>query len=309
MKNTKLKRKIINLIPSETITEYVNKNRYSFSDLDMVLIVRNYANTWQEMMNLYDELKNNIEDVTIKKYLLRLIKMEKKQYDLFMKIDNDFVYEACLDYESMFNRYLTSNFEEATVTMKTWLRQNHVEQSSDEYLIMKRKICARRKNNDLFIDDSSPRAYLNSKLEIIRFSSNVEEPKYDDLEINIDAIKYPDIFKKGDLVRFAKIKGTYYISDGVCNQKISQLDDKHYYGINSFDSNSSGEACVLLLDSEYVHNRSIEEKDENGYYPYLMCHDHIDFGCLELVKPNEAPLDIKNDYYYAKDALEIINGI
>ena len=67
MNNLKLENKIISLIPSKTIKDEVIRIKHKFTDIELVQIVIEFAQTWEEMIELLSEFNKNISDNKIKK--------------------------------------------------------------------------------------------------------------------------------------------------------------------------------------------------------------------------------------------------
>ena len=128
----------------------------------------------------------------------------------------------------------------------------------------------------------------------------------EDYNLEMKCIKYPTIFKAGELV---------YIDKSKYNLRVANYRDYYYsiadgkkYGIVGFNQNEIDEdgdidVCYFLdLSNEFVNYRSIGV-NEQQYVNYLDCHDHIDFGYVEKIDINKVHPKIKDDYEYAKAKL------
>lgn len=147
--------------------------------------------------------------------------------------------------------------------------------------------------------------YLNEDREIKAIYDD-EYVDHETYNLNMQCIKYPTVFKAGDLVYIDKVK---------YKQQVAKYTDYYYslsndkiYGIvginqNKIDEDEDIDVCLFLnLSNEFVYFRSIG-LNEQQYVNYLDCHRHIDFGYIEKADLNTVPSKIKEDYEYAKAKL------
>ena len=305
MTNTELEKKIINLIPSNTVKKEIYKQNHKFSDLELVQIIIEFAPTWNQMIEHLINIKNNINDIKIIKYIDEYISVEKKKYEMLVSNDADYVYEVDMFPGSPGDKYLCPNYESTYITIKTY-EETYKEfidvKTNNNIFINKCRVAVRSNPNDIDEIDDPVYAILNFKKEIIRIYSNLYEIS---LELEINPIKYPNIFKAGDLVYVdTKMFPQYELTFG---NYYNEYDKNKRFGINSFDNikkfgEEVDECCFLDLSSEYVEYRKIEINN-NDYCDYLMCHIHLDFGYLEKAKLEELPNKIYNDYKYVIETL------
>lgn len=305
MINKELQNKIIHLIPSATVKHAIYQQNHQFSDLEFVQLIIEFAPTWNQMMDYLLEMKTYIEDKKIVAYINEHIEVEKKQYEMLVSSDSNYVYEVDMHSGSSGDKYLCPNYESTYITIDSY------EKAYKEFIdiriktnifINKCKVAVRSNPDEIDKGDNPVYAILNSNKEIIRIYSDLDSTS---LELEMKAIRYPDIFKEGDLVyvdtqlfpQFHLMYGNYY----------SDCDENKRFGINSFDNIKEFEdevdvCCFLDLSSEYVEYKKIE-KNINGYCDYLMDHIHIDFGYLEKANIEKINPKIKDDYTYAKEVL------
>ena len=306
MRNTELEQKIINLIPSTTVKKEIERQNHKFSDLELVQIIIEFAPTWNQMVEYLMNIKNNMDDIKITEYIDEYISVEKKQYEMLVSNNTDYVYEVDMFPGSPGDKYLCPNYESTYITIKTY-EEAYKEfidvRANNNIIITKCRVAVRNSVEDIDEKDNPVHAILNSNKEIIRIYSNLDAPI---LDVEMNAIKYPDIFKTGDFVyvdtkmfpQFELTFGNYY----------NEYDKNKRFGINSFNNQKDfngvvDECCFLDLSSEYVEYRKIEI-NKSGYCDYLMCHMHLDFGYLEKVDIENLNSKIKEDYEYALKTLK-----
>lgn len=147
--------------------------------------------------------------------------------------------------------------------------------------------------------------YLNENMEMhYIYDDNYIDPE--DYNLNMNAIKYPTIFKAGDLVYIDKNK--HELQVGNYTDYYYSISKDKIFGIVGFNQNEVYEdgdidVCYFLnLSNQYVYFKSIG-LNELQYVNYLDCHSHIDFGYIEKVNLNEIHSKIIEDYEYAKAKL------
>jgi hypothetical protein len=308
MINKSLENRIIYLIPSKTVKTEIHKLHFHFSEIDLVKIIIEFGPYFDVRMELLEQLKDYIIQKDVKKYIKRLIINQQKEYELLISEDNNYVYEVSMEPYSIYEKYLCPNFEAALITADSYRRRYKAQ--PEEFKITKRKVATRRRANNVDSGDDPVEAYLDKNSKIKKIYSEIQPAKFEDLDIVMDAIHYPEIFKKGDLVSYSNLYTKYSINDGI-ESHVYQFNGETVYGINSFDNIKSysdnqtvfDESCFLFLKCTYVEKREVDIKDEYGYYPYLMQHDHIGFGYLEKVDINTIDEKVKLDYEYVLNEL------
>ncbi|MDE6585014.1 MAG: hypothetical protein K2K15_06400, partial [Anaeroplasmataceae bacterium] len=285
--------KVVSLLPSITIKKYVKENGFTFRDCDLFNIIKEYAEYFDERVNLLNQSLEFITDPQVKKHIKQFIKEEHRNLEYFLHPEPNYVYDVEI---SKYERYLAPTFDSAKSTIQSYWRcyKKYSEEKKDTtYSISKRRIANRVSAKDIDRIDEIAEVELDYKQKLKRVHVYVysSSPKI----IEEEVISYPPIFKKGAFVRYIPDWKSYQIDDDVHVIKIDNNDD-FIYGINSFDNSGEDVACVLMLDSPYVKTRTIDTVDEYGRYPFLMSHDHIDFGRIELVSLDEVPTEVKEDY-------------
>lgn len=302
---------IINLIQSLTVKEQIKKLNYRFSEIDLVKIVMEFEPNFQEEIKYLDELDKQVENSDVRIYIHRVIDLLNKEYQLLIEEEKDFVYEVKMDQDSQFERYLCPNFEAALITSQKY--QQKYKENCSIIEVVKRRVAIRNTEVEIDNNEEPVTAFLDGNNHIISISSNLPRPQYEDLSINMDAIHYPSIFKKGDFVFYYNNRyGMPHFSNNLFENQI-MLNGEKIYGINCYDNTQTTSeegsqdydvSCFLYLDSEFVEKRTVSVPDERGHYPYLMNHWHIDYGYIEKCDINETSESIVEDYQYVIKELE-----
>lgn len=299
MNRGQFQNRIIKLIPSLTIREYLSNNKYDFSDFDLLQIIDRYSTTWEEMIELYNISLSIFKDKSLKGFIKRILAFENKQYNEFFSNQDDCIFQLTIHETTSSHPevYLLPTYDDCFITIKSFFR-NYKDigtcKSNKTYFEIEKKTVKVYKTSKDFSNDE-PSVVLSHNFQLKRIYTGLQLPRLNDVALGETGIKYPPIFKKYDLL--AKTFNSYHL---VKNDKIE-------YYINSFDNGSiDDEACLLELDNEYVDYRCIEQKDEEGYYPYYMCHTHEDYGLLEKINIDDLDSHIKDNVNYVIKTLKII---
>ncbi len=309
MNNINLEKQIIELIPSQTMKNAIKEYNHRFTDLEYVQLVEQFAKSWHSKLNLLNEIKGNINNKDIISYIEAYVKLEHNAYDKFIKKEENYVYDIIMDCISNHDeeRYLCISFDSIMKIIDSY-RENFKEVINEDDFkhikITKRKISTWDTPQE--IDEvGNIDVYLNENMEIhYIYDDNYIDPE--DYNLNMSAIKYPTIFKAGDLVYIDKNKHELQVGN-YTDYYYSISKDKIFgiVGINQNEVYEDGDVDVcyfLNLSNQYVYFKSIG-LNELQYVNYLDCHSHIDFGYIEKVNLNEIHSKIIEDYEYAKAKL------
>lgn len=309
MNNINLEKQIIELIPSQTMKNAIKEYNHRFTDLEYVQLVEQFAKSWRSKINLLNEIKENINNKDIISYIEAYVKSEHNAYDKFIKKEENYVYDIIMDCISNHDeeRYLCISFDSIMKIIDSY-RENFKEVINEDDFkhikITKRKISTWDTPQE--IDEvGNIDVYLNENMEMhYIYDDNYIDPE--DYNLNMYAIKYPTIFKAGDLVYIDKNKHELQVGN-YTDYYYSILKDKIFgiVGINQNEVYEDGDVdiCYFLnLSNQYVFFKSIG-LNELQYVNYLDYHSHIDFGYIEKVNLNEIHSKIIEDYEYAKAKL------
>ncbi len=309
MNNIDLEKQIIELIPSKTMRDAIITNNHKFIDIEYVQLAQEFSKSWENKLNLLKQIKENIENKDLISYIEAYVESEINAYNKFTKKEDNYVYDVIMDHMSNYEgeRFLCYSFDSIMKVIDSY-KENYKEYINVGNLknieIVKRKI-SNWDTPEEIDENENIIVYLNESMEIYCiYDDGYVDPE--DYNLNVKCIKYPTIFKAGELV---------YIDKNKYNIRVANYRDYYYsiadgrkYGIvgfnqNEFDDDGDIDVCFFLdLSDEFVYYRSIG-LNEQQYVNYLDCHDHIDFGYIEKVNVNEVHKIIKEDYEYAKAKL------
>ena len=299
MVNMLLVNKIISFIPSKTLKDAIKKTNHEFSVNDLIGIIIEYAPTRNEMIETLIEFKKNIQDNDVIKTINKYLKNETKKYDLLTKHEEHYIYEVSMYPGELGSSFLVYDFESCFDLIKEYLKCNknykkHI--FCNAIQIRKRKIGANRTKLELKTHtDDVCFAEIDTNLNIKRIYSNSYITDY-------KVIKFPEIFKEGDLI---------YIDKKNCpSLELEQYfynnryDDKgRLYGITSGNNVDDLFDCsFVFLDTDDVKEKTISINSK-GYCSYWYNHTHIDWGIIEKANLNEINSEVKEDYEYAYQKL------
>lgn len=309
MNNINLEKQIIELIPSKTMRDAIKECEHKFTDLEYVQMVEEFAKSWHSKIDLLNKIKENINDKDIVSYIEAYVKSEINAYNKFIRTEENYVYDVIMDCISNHDeeKYLCVSIDSLMNVIDSY-RENYKEVINEDDFkhikIIKRKISSW--NTPKEIDEvRNIDVYFNENMEI----HSIYDDDYinpEDYNLNMNAIKYPTIFKAGDLVYIDKNK--YELQVGKYTDYYYSISKDKIFGIvglnqNERDSYGDVDVCYFLnLSNQYVHFRSIG-RNEQQYVNYLDCHTHIDFGYIEKIDVRKVKPKIKDDYEYAKTKL------
>ena len=309
MINIDLEKQIIELIPSKTMRDAIKENNYKFSDIEYVQLVENFSKSWNNKLNLIKQIKENIENKNLISYIEAYVESEINAYNKFTKKEDNYVYDVIMDHISKHEeeRFLCTSFDSIMKVIDSY-KENYKEYINVDNLnnieIVKRKISNWDKPEEIE-EDANIIVYLNENMEIdCIYDDNYVDPE--DYNLEMKCIKYPTVFKAGELVCIDKNKYNFQVAN--YRDYYYSIADGKKYGIVGFNQNEIDEdgdidVCYFLdLSDEFVYYRSIG-LNEQQYVNYLDCHDHIDFGYIEKVNMADVHQKIKDDYEYAKAKL------
>ncbi len=161
-----MQEKIVELIPSKSLKEYIKQNGIRFSPYQLMQLADDYARSYEERIALLTALE---PDEETKPVLQQLIENGKRELALFLAPESDTVYELRiqLNAQDYNENYFCKSFESAVQTVKAFLKEYECESELNE----KSKICLTKWH--MFSEDSIDfeksdlgTLELNEKLEI-----------------------------------------------------------------------------------------------------------------------------------------------
>ena len=256
------------------------------------------------MIYFLDQLKESVNDDKVKKYISKVLSLERKNQKLFFSTADEYVYDVVINANAD-ERFLVPDFVSAFALLDRYVKYYKVRKGElGEVAIKKRKVVSSSKGSRLYKDDILVECVLNEGRQIKGIYSPSKYVGPEDCGIKFDAITYPHIFNAGDLVYVDIKKHPQLLPSGYYRNYYKQTDEEKMFGINMFSNNPNDDeqdvCCFIYLSDERVVYRKI--KMEDGYLNYNG-HDHIDFGYIEKADLSELSSQIVSDYEYAKEEL------
>ncbi len=318
-------RKIVNLIPSADMKNYVISNGFQFREKDLLKIILEYAPTFDKRLELFEEASRLLSDKKMRLLAKKRIAFENRQYNAFMQSGPDFVYQIeikshrNLEIKSYINtidtedEYIVKTFDDAIILIKKYLIYYEVkgaERISTRFTITKFSTKTPDKPSDfsyekLKVGDIG-KCVLDDKLRIISLdmyyfekevTCKIGDVDCDECERCIQdgfTTHFPHFLNKYDLV-------AYYID-------LINTPKRLTYGIFCLDMEECDydSLVVTIEDNPYIQNRNGDFKDEDGYYRIHDAHDHP--SCFKIIKPDlkNVPQEIIDGYNYAVPILKRI---
>ncbi|MDE6661105.1 MAG: hypothetical protein K2J93_04735 [Anaeroplasmataceae bacterium] len=323
-----LEKKIIELLPSETLKDYLKTNDFHFQERDLLKFIVDYSRTFSQKIKLLEEASIALQDKENQNHAKKLVKFHQKKYDDFMRPSDDTVYEIlikCHPDDAPEENYIVKTFDDALALIRNYWKYYAEYDATDnelsEYIINKKTCFPPKKPSDLN-HKVGELGYceLGYKLvikDVDMYARDTEFGKcsmicYENCKthclFNHD-VEYPPFLKKYELVAFQADWAQSLIL--YKDQRISFDNmDKHIrYGILVSDLNQhSIDSEVVFLDNPYIKNRDAFSKHEDGYYNIYTYHDHPAYATLYRPNIDMVDKNIIEDYYYAAEALKEIDN-
>ncbi|MDE5856377.1 MAG: hypothetical protein K2H06_04945, partial [Anaeroplasmataceae bacterium] len=141
--------KVVALLPSITIKNYVKENDFTFRDCDLFNIIKEYADYFDERLDLLKQSLEFITDPQVKKHIKQFIKEEYWSLEYFLHLEPNYVYDVEI---SENERYLAPTFEAVKSTIQSYwkcYKKFHKETKDTTCRISKRRIANRVSAKDI----------------------------------------------------------------------------------------------------------------------------------------------------------------
>lgn len=317
-----LETKIVKLIPSHTLREYVKEHKYRFTQLDLLKFAEDYAPTYDEKIKLLNEIATTFPDKSTVKHAQKLIKYHQRTFDEFMTPNDDCVYEVQIycNPDDKNETYIVKKFDDALILIDNYLKHYRdigvTDSKLSEYRIIKKTAYPPRKLGDLSCKVGEVgRCILGYKriiksVEMDYIGCYLSKSKGRCILCKDECIEdycphFPVFLQQYDLVAY-KTNWTYDAIDYRGKTYVHEINGEHIvYGILSTDMNKCDDFThVVLLDNQYIRDRNAFYQDENECYRIYDAHDHPSYAVL--FKPDLSQLDYRllDDYEYAVKALK-----
>ena len=321
-----LENKIVKLLPSQTLKNYIAANGFHFQEKDLLKFVENYSLTYLSQMQLLNEITQVFCDRQVVAQARKLLRLHEKQYAEFMRAGDDVVYEIdikCYPYDRD-PTYIVKEFDDVFPLIRNYLKYYKDVGAKDnnlsQYIITKKTNFPPTKPSDIGrrvgrlgecvlgkgLSIKSVSMY-NSDNEFGKcHNKNCED--CDNQCVDVYQPHFPHFLKKYDLVSYRADLG--YLPDSTCDiYRLFSENGFVSYGILTIDMNEyDDDTHVVLLDNRYIKERNAYYQDEDGFYRIYDDHDHPSYAVLDKVDLSTVSEKIRDDYMYAVEALKKINN-
>lgn len=319
MVNMLLVNKIISFIPSKTLKDAIKKTNHEFSLKELIQIAIQFAPTRDELIDCLNELKiTKILDEKLVNFINKYLSLQECQYQDLIKEEQGYVYEVIVC-RGGYN-FISPTYKAALVTAKAYIEEFVPEEKELEVEISRRRLAEIDCYEGFEYEFGySSYAFFDKELNIKRLGGsilycenlrfNLPSNYFESLnqmcgeDLELMPIKYPNIFKHGDLVYYN------HISIPKLYSRFSNYASKEKeinYGINTFDNEygdqiSFSVSNILLLEKEEIKYKTMDLKNVTDIEGAMVAYDfiYVDFGYLEKADLNNIPYQVKVDYEYA----------
>ena len=270
------------LIKSNSLKNMIKKTNKIFEPIELVKIVFNYSESYEQRLNLLSLIEANINDDSLKKYIMHIINTQREILDKFLEQEEKCVYELHINEtpDSYEERYLCNSYMDAKNMIALFYQEYGGRESKlSKYKIEKRKIF---KGKEKFEEDYLGHCILNFKREICKVEidnvnsyANICDGRCGDeckmLCINNVYIDFPCFLKDMDIVDYVDYNGKSHY--GVYLENMSNIKEEYY---------------IIPLDCMAMRYYIFERDFYN--------HEHIEAPFVEKAELDNIPDDIKNIY-------------
>lgn len=316
-----LETKVVNLLPSYTLRQYVKNNKFHFTQKDILKFIEDYAPTYDAKLALLSEAAAVCSDKRVTEHAKKLIKYHQRTFNEFMTPSDDCVYEAVFYCNPEDNEtYVVKTFDDALVLIDNYLKYYRDIEVTDsklsEYRILKKTVTAPRKPSDLSRKVGEIGRCVLGYKRVIK-SVEMHYNGYYLSKCNGCCVlcknecidhhqpRFPVFLQQYDLVAY-KTNWSYNAIDYKGKTYYREIKGEHVvYGILTTDMNKCDDSAhVVLLENKYIRNRDAFYQDHDGHYLIYNEHDHPSYAVL--FKPDLSEIDgsILDDYEYGVKALK-----
>lgn len=312
----KLYNDIIATIPSPDLLAYIKRDGFRFGETKLLKIIDVCARTFDEKLDLFERASREFENKRDRAHAKKLVNHNKRQYDEFMRADDNCVYETDIKCEpdDKEDTIITKTFDDAVQNIKMYIRHYADVGIKDgkyaRYIIRKKTATVATRPSDIGRDKVGTlgECVLGQRFKILDLSMYGfgDEKKCKSTILYCEEcenpcvfairVKYPHFLKKYDLVAYQAdpTLNPRDISYGILGVSMDDCDDDSY---------------VIKLDNKYIKNRNAAYRDEDGYYRIYDAHWHP-YYC-QIFKPDigSLPDGVYDDYLYAVEELKKIDEL
>ena len=276
-----IQKRIVSLIPSETLRHEIREKRYALSEADLLLIAFRYAPDQDTRLQLLRELSPMLSD-ELKAYAERVIKLQGRMLAEFVESADDAVFELHMQDspDAYDDRYLCRTYDAAIHMIALFYEKyGGKEHPSSRYRIVKRRVLS---SSSAFSEDEIGWLVLlpGSKIHSVRLYTYDHRAEKCDGQcfrcekccVACSELAFPPFTKHGDAVRIIRPSG------------------QEAFGIVCmFNDSSCSDLYVIPLDCEAVRSHE--------YANIHHAHEHVPLPQAERIEAEELPEKMREDYY------------
>lgn len=310
----KFHKRVVKLLPSKDLIKCVNEQGFIFKEEELLKFIDCYAPSFDEKLALFEEATRIFTEKQSIRHAKKLIAYNKKMYDYFISDDCDCVYEVkikCMPDDADEETMIVKSFSDAVEMIKCWLKCYANVGAKDNkyarYTVKKKTTTLPARPYDIYCDKVGLQGacVLGHKFKILdlyvaRMKNEMNCKTLDCEECKMPCIgmispRFPHFLEKYDLVAFHSnlLHAPHNICYGIF---VGDMDECDY------------DSYVVLLDNEYIINRRVSYKDENGWYPVFRYHSHDSYDTLFKPDLMDVPQNVLDDYAYAVEELRKIDN-
>ena len=318
-----LENRIIKLLPSQTLKDYLKTSKFRFSEKDLLKFVEDYSPTFETKLKLLEEAAEVFTDKSVVKHARKLLEYHKKSFDEYMTASNDAVYEVEIfcNPDDREETYILKTFDDAIVLIKKYLKYYRdigvKDNKRSQYRILKKTTAAPRKPSDLCCKVGEIGRCVLGYGQVIKSVEMHYNGSYwkkcgghcvdcADECIDVHSPHFPVFLQQYDLVAYKTAWDCTVVDYGDRACKCDSYGNIVYGILTTNMREYDDDTHVVLLNNVYIRERNAFYRDEEGYYRIYDAHDHPSYA--ELYKPDLTQIDKKvlTDYEYAVQALKEI---
>ncbi|MBQ9915236.1 MAG: hypothetical protein IJO50_03720 [Clostridia bacterium] len=295
MNYNELQNTVMGLIQSNSLKFAIKETGKVFKPIELVKIAFEYAESYDQRLNILSLIKTSLCDESLKRYIEKLIETQKEIHKKFLQNQENCIYELYIKEspDSYDERYLCDSYFSAVKMIDLFYeRYGNGENELSRYEIEKRKIFS---STDKFDEDYVGNCKLNYKREIqeididdVKSYANICDAACSDecniLCINNIDIEFPRFAENLDVVEYFDRAGKKHY--GVYLENMSDINEEYY---------------VIPLDCDAMRYHHFERDFYN--------HEHIKAPFVEKVDISNIPEQIQEVYQSYVEYLEKTGGI
>lgn len=308
--------KIVKLIPSDTLKEFLKGSKFRFQEKDLLAIINEYSKDYNEKISLLQEVIDCIEDKSVVFHAKKLIELHSQYHDEFIRAADCFAYDITIIEDDNFleeRHFVTKTFEDALTLIKCYNRHYsdllcmNVKQGTlidgkyVYYKILKCTTVAPKKPSDIHkwvgnigecllgkkLEILDVRTYTLSITDIYKCKNKDcdEDCKSQCINMYQHYIKFPSFLEQYQLVAYDEWDKTKY---GILPYVMREGEDDSY--------------VIDLEDNDFITNREVLTSLDD--FRIFDAHWHPSFFDIYLPSREDIPDYIYENYLYALEILK-----